>query len=101
MSPQQAYDYLNQHLWAGRLPEAKVDLVENELMPKCWGLTIAVPGLARPVILLNINNRKWEVTLVHEMLHIAEPMLPEGKLFESLVRFYWEKAKGMTDKVFS
>ena len=100
MTPQEAYDYLNTVIWLGRLPNAKVDLVEDAIMPRCWGLTLAVAGLARPIIMLNEKNRKWEVTLIHEMTHLAEPTLPEGKVFDALVQYYWSQAKQRKEKVF-
>lgn len=100
MTPQEAYRYLNRVLWLNRLPDAKVETVENEIMPRCWGVTVAQPGLAKPIIFLNAKNRKWEITLIHEMIHVAEPNLPDGKLFDSLVQFYWNRAKQMKAKVF-
>jgi predicted metal-dependent hydrolase len=43
---------------------------------------------ARPIIVLNKDIRGWRHTLVHEMLHVAEPELAHGAVFEILVRRY-------------
>ena len=47
----------------------------------------------KPVIILNSGDRYWGKTLVHEALHVAEPTLPHGKLFDAIVLRYWRLAK--------
>ena len=100
MRPQDAYVLLNRRFWLNRLPNAKIELVENSVIPTCWGLTLVGDQLARPIVLINEKNRKWEITLLHEMVHLAEPELPEGKLFDALVRHYWNRARPMRDRAF-
>jgi hypothetical protein len=96
MSPQQAYKLLNKTFWANRLPEATITMVDNNTIPRLHGITLFDEGynlFEKPVIILNRDDVFWGKTLVHEMLHVAEPAFPHGKLFESIVTYYWRKAK--------
>jgi hypothetical protein len=49
--------------------------------------------IAQPVILLNAGSSHWGKTLVHEMIHVSEPELKHGKLFDALVNRYWKIAR--------
>lgn len=93
MTPSTAYRNLNRLIWLNRLPKATITLVGAETLPHCYGLTVHDDVCVRPVILLNTHYKKWGKTLVHEMLHVAEPSLRHGKVFSILVEFYWRIAK--------
>lgn len=94
MSPKVAYSRLNRLLWMGRLPNATVSFVDNETIPCLHGITMN-DGIdfQRPVILLNQTSSCWGETLVHECLHVAEPTLRHGDIFDALVTRYWRKAR--------
>ena len=94
MTPSRAYKKLNQLLWMGRLPAARVMRVESaSLHPRCYGVTMHNDIYVRPVILLNSRYARWGKTLMHEMVHVAEPELSHGWLFDCLVERYWRIAK--------
>ena len=93
MNPRQVYSKLNKYLWMNRLPPATITFIANDTIPTLHGITLHEEGLfEKPVILLN-QNGPWACTLVHEMLHIAEPNLSHGKIFSHLTRIYWNAAK--------
>ena len=92
MTPAAAFQRLNKLLWADRLPKISVSLVDNATLPTCYGLTLTDDIIKKPIILLNSNHR-WGKTLVHEMLHVAEPNLNHGKIFYALVDSYLRFAK--------
>ena len=98
-SPQVVYQRLNRLIWLNRLPKAKIMLVENSYLPTCLGVTLPCgegsAPFARPIIILNAG-RFWEKTLLHEMLHIAEPSLLDGRMFDALVERYWNQFKRLT-----
>lgn len=94
MTPARAYARLNNLLWNNRLPKAKIVQSDTALTSNCMGLTLTDDdALAIPHIWLNTKYKRWGKTLVHEMLHVAEPELPHGKLFDTLVNTYWRYAK--------
>lgn len=95
MTPQHLYGRLNKLLWFGRLPDATVILVDNETMPKLWGIVMnRDENFALPIVVLNyFRPGGWEKTLIHECLHIAEPELRHGKIFDSIVEAYHRRAK--------
>ena len=95
LTPQTAYKRLNRLLWRGQLPYAKILLVPNPTMPYAHGVTMndGVALFLRPVIVLNSGDRYWGKTLVHECLHVAEPTLAHGAVFDALVRRYYRLAK--------
>jgi hypothetical protein len=93
MRPETAYKKLNALLWQSRLPEAKIDFLEDDVIPTCYGITLFDCDFAKPVIFLNAGNKLWGRTLVHEMVHVAEPLLPHGKTFNYLVDKYWQIAR--------
>lgn len=95
MTPQHLYGRLNKLLWFGRLPDATVILVDNETMPKLWGIVMnRDENFALPIVVLNyFRPGGWGITLVHEMLHIAEPELRHGTAFNSIVNAYWARAQ--------
>jgi hypothetical protein len=93
MTPAAAYRRLNAILWLNRLPKTKIVLVEDATLPRCYGLTIHDDVCVRPVILLNAKYKNWGKTLVHEMVHIAEPQLRHGPLFTALVEGHWQLAR--------
>lgn len=92
MDPQTAYRQLNELIWLGRLPVATIVIVDNDTIPSCHGVTLDEDMFAKPVIILNSKSHLGH-TLVHEMIHIAEPKLNHGHLFETLVNRYWLFAK--------
>ena len=93
MTPLQEYRRLNKLIWLGRLPDATVILVDNATIPLVSGVTCHNGSLfVKPVIMLN-SKSPWFATLVHEMLHVAEPKLDHGPIFEKLVRKYIRLAK--------
>jgi hypothetical protein len=94
VTPRAAYHRLNTLLWLGRLPDATIIFVDNATLPNARGITLhdGIDLFMKPVIVLN-RTTLWGPTLVHEMLHIAEPQLSHGKIFETLVRRYWRIAK--------
>jgi len=95
MTPQTAYNRLNRLIWHGRLPEAKVIFVDDSFIPNCWGVTLHDEGnlFPKPVIIINLLRKNWGETLVHEALHVAEPTLRHGTVFNALVAIYWRRAK--------
>jgi hypothetical protein len=93
MTPDAAFRRLNRLLWLNRLPKPVITLVDDSAMPSCFGLTINNDrDFTAPLVFLN-TCQNWGKTLVHECLHIAEPELAHGKLFEALVECYWRKAR--------
>jgi hypothetical protein len=76
----------------GRLPDAKVEFISADILPNCYGITLHDKDFALPVIFLNGSDKRWGKTLIHECLHVAEPELPHGWLFDSLVRLYHRRA---------
>lgn len=94
MTPAAAYRRLNKLLWLGRLPNATVIFADNDTIPNIHGITMhdGVDLFLKPVIVLN-SRSSWKPTLIHEMLHVAEPKLPHGPVFELLVRRYWRIAQ--------
>lgn len=95
LTPQTAYKRLNRLLWRGRLPDAKVFSVPNPTMPYTHGVTMddGIDLFLKPVIVLNSGDRFWGETLIHECLHVAEPHLSHGVVFEKIVRRYFRLAK--------
>ena len=93
MTPTVLYRRLNKLIWLGRLPKATITLVDNETIPLCYGITLFDRDFARPVIVLNASNKHWGKTLVHESIHVAEPTLQHGVLFDALVETYWRRAR--------
>lgn len=94
LTPSQAYVRLNRLLWINHLPKAIIVRSDTALTSECMGLTLADDdALAIPHIWLNAKYKRWGKTLIHEMLHIAEPELPHGKTFNTLVEYYWRFAK--------
>jgi hypothetical protein len=93
--PTTAYRRLNNLIWRSRLPKAKIVLVDDETMPNCYGMTLDDQDFARPVIFMNMSGKRhrWAKTMIHEMLHIAEPELDHGVLFDGLVECYWRIAR--------
>jgi len=93
MTPQEAYKRLNRLLWDGRLPAATIVIVDHATMPTMHGVTMNGHKMfMKPIILLN-HQTPWGLTLVHEMLHVAEPVLEHGKIFDGIVTRYWRYAK--------
>jgi hypothetical protein len=92
-TPASEYKRLNKLLWFGRLPKATVKFIDDEAMPNCYGITLLDRDFALPVIFINSATKNWLPVLIHECLHVAEPLLPHGKLFDSLVKFYVRQAK--------
>jgi hypothetical protein len=94
MTPTVLYHRLNHIIWLGRLPRAKIVRVDDATIPECDGLTFPPDHLLRrPIILLNGTDNHWEKTLIHEMLHIAEPRLRHGKIFAALENLYRRNLK--------
>jgi hypothetical protein len=94
VTPKTAYRLLNKLIWCGRLPKAKVVLVDDSIMPSCYGLTLHDNDFVSPVIFLNlVSKHSWAKTLIHEMIHVAEPTLNHGVVFEMLVESYWRIAR--------
>lgn len=93
VTPAAAYRRLNKLLWMNRLPKATITVVDDATIPRCYGLTIHDEICVHPVILLNSTYKRWGLTLVHEMLHVSEPELRHGKLFDALVNRYWKIAR--------
>lgn len=98
MTPAKAYARLNRIIWLGRLPKAVINFVDDDVIPSCYGITLFDRDFARPVIFLNRSTKKWMKTLIHEMLHVAEPNLPHGKIFDTLVNSYARFAKTNTTR---
>ena len=96
MGPAATYRRFNKLVWNNRLPKAIVTFVEDDVMPKCYGITLFDNDFARPVIYLAVGNKRWPKTLIHEMLHVAEPSLPHGVIFTALVDSYWRYAQKNT-----
>src|ERR1700676_4928892 len=92
-SPAVEYRRLNRLMWEGRLPRASVYWIDDETMPTNFGLTMWDEDFSLPVIFLNASNKRWLKVLVHECIHIAEPSLSHGRLFDALVETYWRRAK--------
>lgn len=99
MGPAALYRRFNKLLWNGRLPKAVVAFVEDDVMPACYGLTLFDRDFARPVIYLAAGNKRWQKTLMHECVHVADPSLPHGKLFNALVETYWRLARREMGKI--
>jgi hypothetical protein len=76
-----------------RLPPAIILVVDDAVIPRCLGITLFDGDFDLPVIFLNASHKHWGRTLVHEMIHVAEPELLHGKVFESLVDRYWKIAR--------
>jgi hypothetical protein len=93
MRPLTAYRRINKLVWMNRLPKPVIMMVDDDVMPHCHGVTFDDDYIARPVVLLNASSKHWGKTLVHEMLHIAEPHLNHGKVFDAVVNSYWRVAK--------
>ena len=93
MTPSTAYHRLNALLWLGRLPNVTIVLVDNATIPHMHGITLHDAFMfVKPIIILN-RKTPWGPTLVHEMVHIAEPQLTHGRVFNAMVRHYWWLAK--------
>lgn len=93
VTPSVAYARLNKLLWMNRLPNATILFVDNATIPHMHGVTLHDAAMfLKPIIVLN-RTTPWGPTLVHEMLHIAEPTLAHGVLFDKIVRRYWHIAK--------
>ena len=91
---QKLYARLNRLIWLDRLPKARiVPLEKTSLMPGCMGYTVHDEFFIKPVIFINLGYKYWGKTLIHEMLHTAEPELPHGRIFNAMVDFYWRIAK--------
>ena len=88
MTPINVYRRLNKQLWFNRLPPATIVFVDDATIPSCYGLTLDDDVVRKPVIFLNKSIHSWHKTLIHEMIHIAEPRLRHGKLFSALVETY-------------
>jgi hypothetical protein len=94
MRPATAYRRINRTIWLNRLPVATIIFVDKPTMPNCYGVTLDDDGVfEQPVIVLNSAHKRWGKTLIHEMIHIAEPSLCHGLVFEALVNRYWRIAK--------
>lgn len=93
MGPQATYRRFNKLIWNARLPKAVVLFVAEDVMPKCYGLTLFDDDFARPIIYLAAGTKRWQKVLIHEMLHVAEPSLPHGKIFNTVVESYWRQAR--------
>lgn len=93
MKPAALYRRLNKLLWLNRLPKAVITVVDDGVIPSCYGITLFDRDFARPVIFLNASNKHWQKTLIHEMLHVAEPSLAHGKVFNSIVNSYMRLAR--------
>jgi hypothetical protein len=93
MTPTAAYKRINKLIWYGRLPVAVIKVVPDATIPTCYGITFHDDLVVRPVILLNATVNRWGKTLIHEMLHVAEPRLQHGKIFEGFVERYWNIAR--------
>jgi len=95
VTPTQAYRRLNAVLWLNRLPAATVILIDNATIPHIHGITMhdGRDLFLKPVILINRGDHWWGRTLIHEMLHVAEPELPHGKIFDAIAKKYWRIAK--------
>jgi hypothetical protein len=93
VTPKTAYKRFNKIIWNNRLPPAIVTLVDDAVMPRCFGLTLFDDDFAQPVIYLAAGNKRWPKTLIHECVHVAEPSLPHGALFNALVETYWRMAR--------
>jgi len=93
MTPATAYRCLNKLLWRNRLPNAFVSFIDTEAMPSNYGITMWDEDFALPVIFINSGTKRWLRVLIHECLHVAEPTLSHGRIFDALVEAYWRKAK--------
>jgi len=93
MTPNAAYQRINKLIWLGRLPKAEVVFVDPDMIPSHLGFTNHDDGIfIKPVITL-ARRKRWGLTLVHEILHVAEPNLDHGPVFDFLVRRYWRMVK--------
>jgi hypothetical protein len=92
VNPQTAYNRLNRLLWKSRLPKALVEFIDDDIMPTNFGITMWDSDFVLPIIFINAARKFWVPVLIHEMLHVAEPHLPHGKIFYGLVKFYVRKA---------
>jgi len=93
MSPQQAYGRLNTLLWRGRLPNATVWFISDATMPTNYGITMWDEDFVLPIIFINSSRKRWLKVLIHECLHISEPTLEHGEIFEKVVNRYWRIAR--------
>lgn len=95
MTPQTLYARLNRLFWRGRLPDATAVLVDDATLPTEWGITLREEDcFMHPLIALNTSKPGgWGKILIHEMLHVAEPELKHGDLYEALVCYYWARAQ--------
>jgi hypothetical protein len=93
VTPQQAYTRLNKLLWKNRLPKAFVTFIDSDVMPTNYGITMWDEDFVLPVIVINAANNHWQRTLIHECLHVAEPLLEHGVIFDTLVSRYWRIAR--------
>ena len=94
LTPSRMYRILNRRIWLNRLPAAKIVFVKNSHIPRLAAITLHDgEGLfAKPVICVNLKQKKnkhWALALIHEMVHVAEPELQHGRIFNALVRQYW------------
>lgn len=92
MTPATAYKRLNKLLWKGRLPNAMVEFIDDDVMPRNFGITMWDEDFVLPVIFINAGRKRWLKVLIHECLHVSEPTLPHGKLFDALVKSYYRQA---------
>ena len=93
LSPATAYRRLNRLLWEGRLPAAHVTFIDDAVMPANFGITLWDEDFVLPIIFINASRKRWLKVLIHECLHVAEPSLPHGKIFDSIVNSYTRRAK--------
>lgn len=67
--------------------------VENARIPNIHGVTLDHQFLfVKPIIIMNAKTPSVR-HLIHEMIHIAEPALQHGVLFDALEHQYWLLAK--------
>ena len=88
MRPKPAYKQLNKIIWKNNLPAAVLIVIGDRWIPRCNGLTLFDNDFELPVIFINASHKRWGKTMVHEMLHVAEPLLEHGEVFETLVNRY-------------
>ena len=93
MTPSSAYRHLNNRLWEGRLPKAFVTFLDDDTMPDNYGITVWDEDFRLPLIFINASRKRWLKVLIHECLHVAEPTLSHGRIFDALVEAYWRKVK--------
>jgi hypothetical protein len=93
MRPETAYKQLNKIIWKNNLPSAVVIVIDDPWIPRCNGVTLFDNDFMLPVIFINAGHKRWGKTMVHEMLHVAEPLLEHGAVFETMVNRYWKIAQ--------